>query len=82
MVQLLILSGNDLDLCSGRSHKKHFIQHHRVNQYQKDTIDDLFFIGKYHLEDQNRKIKHIEHNRYRKSEFLIQYQRRDIHTSC
>src|SRR5699024_12753357 len=45
------------------------------------SVDDLLCVGEEHQENQDRKVKEIEHDRHRKPELFIQDKRWNIHSS-
>ena len=81
LVDLFMLFADDFDLGLGVSGQKYLVKDNGVDQDEQNTVDDLLLVGEEHLEYQDRKVKYIEHHGHWKTEFLVQDQWRNIHTS-
>ena len=81
LIDLFVLFAYDLDLSLNVSGEEYFVQDDGVDQDKEDSVDDLLFVGEEHLENQDRKVKEIEHDRHRKPELFIQDKRWNIHSS-
>lgn len=81
LIDLFVLFAYDLDLSLDVSGEEYFVQNDGVDQNKENSVDDLLFVGEEHLENQDREVKEIEHDRHRETELFIQYKRRNIHSS-